>query len=251
MALRQRKRGSKRAPLSDQELVRLVSSGDRAAVELLVRRYDQLLYRTARAILKDDSEAEDAVQEAFLLAHRGIARFRQDAKLATWLVRIVANAAMGQLRKNTRRHRIIQLGDNVLQEQRGLPKDGPEGPDQALSRADTRRLIETKIDALPDLYRAVFVLRAVQELSVEETSETLGIPKATVRSRFSRARSLLRESLSKELEVALGDVFPFAGARCDRMVDSVMTQLELAGALGPWHDVALKRVANRTPAKRS
>lgn len=233
MALRRRKNGSKRPPLSDQELVRLVSSGDRAAVELLVRRYDQLLYRTARAILKDDSEAEDAVQEAFLLAHRSIAKFRQDAKLSTWLVRIVANAALGRLRKNTRRQRIIQLGDAVLQEPRGLSKDAPEQPDEALSRADTRRLLETKIDALPDLYRAVFVLRAVQELSVEETSEALGIPKATVRSRFSRARSLLRDSLSRELEAGLGDVFPFAGARCDLMVDSVMTQLELAGALSP------------------
>jgi len=233
VALRRRQGSSKAPSLSEQELVALVSSGNRAGVELLVRRYDQLLYRTARAILKDDSEAEDAVQEAFLLAHRGIGKFRQDAQLSTWLVRIVANVAMGRLRKNSRRHRIIQLGDNVLQEQRGLHKNAPEGPEEALSRTDTRRLIETKIDALPDPYRAVFVLRAVQELSVEETSEALGITKVTVRSRFSRARSLLRESLSKELEVALGDVFPFAGARCDRMVDSVMTQLELAGALGP------------------
>lgn len=240
LALRRRKGSSRQAVLSDQELVILLSSGDRAAVELLVRRYDQLLYRTARAILKDDSEAEDAVQEAFLLAHGGIAKFRQDAKLSTWLVRIVANAAIGRLRKNTRRHRIIQLGDDVPQEQRSLHEDAPEGPDEALSRADTRRMIETKIDALPDLYRTVFVLRAVQELSVEETSEALGIAKATVRSRFSRARSLLRQSLSKELEVALGDEFPFAGVRCDRMVDSVMTQLELAGALGPRPGAALK-----------
>ena len=232
MVIRRRTGSSQPPALSEQELIALVSSGSRAAVELLVRRYDQLLYRTARAILKDDSEAEDAVQEAFLLAHRGIGKFRQDAKLSTWLVRIVANVAMGRLRKNTRRHR-IQLDDSVLQEQRGLHNDAPEGPDEALSRVDTRRLIEAKIDALPDRYRAVFVLRAVQELSVEETSEALGIVKATVRSRFSRARGLLRKSLSKELEVALGDVFPFAGARCDRMVDSVMTQLELAGALGP------------------
>ena len=241
MALRRRKSGSKRAALSDRELVRLISSGDRAAVELLVRRYDQLLYRTARSILKDDSEAEDAVQEAFLLAHRGIAKFRQDAKLSTWLVRIVANTALGRFRKNTRRHRIIQLDSTVLQEQRDPHKDAPERPDEALSRADTRRLIETKIDALPDPYRVVFVLRGVQELSVEETSEALGVPKATVRSRFSRARSLLRKSLSKELDVMLGDVFPFAGVRCDRMVDSVMTQLELTGDLRPRRSAALKR----------
>ena len=206
----------------------------------MVRRYDQLLYRTARSILKDDAEAEDAVQEAFLLAHRGLAKFRQDATLSTWLVRIVANAAMGRLRKNTRRRIIIESADNVLQKTQD-PNSAPEGPDEALSRADTRRLIETRIDALPDAYRVVFVLRAVQELSVEETSEALGIPKATVRSRFSRARSLLRKSLSKELEVALGEVFPFAGVRCDRMVDSVMTPLELAGALRPRRSAALKR----------
>lgn len=232
MALR-RRRSSKPAPLSDRELAALASTGDRAAVELLVRRYDQLLYRTARAILKDDSEAEDAVQEAFLLAYRRMAQFRQEAKLSTWLVRIVVNDAVGRLRKSTRRQRIVESKDGAAEEQRN-DKD-PEQPDEALSRADTRRLIERKIDALPDAYRAVFVLRAVQELSVEETSQALSIAEATVRSRFSRARVLLRKSLSKEYEAALGDVFPFAGARCDRMVDSVMARLELAGALAPHH----------------
>jgi RNA polymerase sigma-70 factor (ECF subfamily) len=217
-----------RAVLSDQELVRLVAAGDRAAVELLIRRYDQLLFRTARSILKDDSEAEDAVQEAFLLAHRGIAKFRHDAKLSTWLVRIVANAAVARLRKYSRRPRTVQLDDNVLQEVQDLGMGSPVRPDEALARSDTRRLIETRIDALPDAYRLVFVLRAVQELSVEEISETLGIPNATVRSRFSRARNLLRKSLSKELGEAFADAFPFAGARCDRMVEVVMTQLPLS-----------------------
>ena len=207
-------------------------------MELLVRRYDQLLYRTARAILKDDSEAEDAVQEAFLLAYRRITQFRQEAKLSTWLVRIVVNDAVGRLRKSTRRQRIVESDDGAAEEQRNA-KD-PERPDEALSRADTRRLIERKIDALPDAYRAVFVLRAVQELSVEETSQALSIAEATVRSRFSRARVLLRKSLSKEFEAALGDVFPFAGARCDRMVDSVMARLELAGALAP-HRLSTQR----------
>jgi RNA polymerase sigma-70 factor (ECF subfamily) len=134
---------------------------------------------------------------------------------------------MGRLRK-TRRAGVLQLDNIALQKMQEANMEGPERPDESLSRADTRRLIEANIDALPDAYRVVFVLRAVQELSVEETSEALGIPKATVRSRFSRARSLLREALSKEMDIALGDVFPFAGARCDRMVDSVMTMLKLA-----------------------
>jgi RNA polymerase sigma-70 factor (ECF subfamily) len=225
--------------IPDEELVRLLSSGDRGALALLIRRFDQLLYRTARSILKDDSEAEDALQEGYLLAYRSIRKFRHEAKLSTWLVRIVANVAMAQLRKNRRRASVVELDETALQKM--YDASNPEQPDEALSRAETRRLIEAKIDALPDAYRVVFVLRAVQELSVEEISEALGIPKATVRSRFSRARNLLRKSLAKEFDAALTDVFPFAGARCDRMLDSVMTQLKLGdGKIAPRH-TAVKR----------
>ena len=192
---------------------------------MLMRRYDQLLYRTARSILKDDAEAEDALQEGYLLAYRGISKFRREARLSTWLVRIVANSAMGRLRK-ARRGGVLELDEIALQNVQETNVKTPERPEETLSRAEIRRLIEAQIDALPDAYRVVFVLRAVQELSVEETSEALGIPKATVRSRFSRARTQLRKALSREMDVVLGDVFPFAGARCDRMVDSVMRLLK-------------------------
>ena len=240
MALRRRKNGGKRAAVSDEELVRLISSGERTAFVVLMRRYDQLLYRTARSILRDDAEAEDALQEGYLLAYRGIAKFRKEARLSTWLVRIVANEAMGRLRK-ARRGSVVQLDDVALHKMQEANMKTLERPDENLSRVETRRLIESHIDALPDVYRAVFVLRGVQELSVEETAEALDIPKATVRSRFSRARSLLRKALSKEFDVALGDVFPFAGARCDRMIDSVMTLLKLADAV---------RIKSRSAAKR-
>lgn len=212
---------------SDEALVCSVVSGDRASLALLIRRYDQLLYRTARSILKDDSEAEDAVQEAFLLAYRGFANFRHDAKLSTWLVRIVANVAVGRLRKNSHRPIIVQFDEHMRQKMRDRDRDAPERPDEVLARADMRRVIEAQIDTLPDPYCVVFVLRAVQEFSIEETSEALGIPKATVRSRYSRARRLLRKSLSNELEGVLGDAFPFAGTRCERMVNSVITALEV------------------------
>lgn len=192
---------------------------------LLIRRHDQLLYRTARSILKDDSEAEDVVQEAFLLAYRGFANFRHDAKLSTWLIRIVVNVAAGRLRKYSHRPNIVQLSDHMREKTQDSARDRPERPDEALSRDEIRRLLETNIDALPDPYCVVFVLRGVQELSVEEASQALGIPQATVRSRYSRARKLLRKSLSKEIQGAIADAFPFAGDRCNRMVSTVMAVL--------------------------
>jgi RNA polymerase sigma-70 factor (ECF subfamily) len=212
------------ATASDEELVGAVVSGDRTAMALLIRRYNQVLYRTARSILKDDTEAEDVVQEGFLLAYRGFANFRHDAKLSTWLIRIVVNVAAGRLRKISHRPNIVQLSDHMREQT--SDSDSPEPPDEAVSRAELRHLLETKIDDLPDPYCVVFVLRGVQELTVDETSEALGIPNATVRSRYSRARKLLRKSLSNELHTALGDAFPFAGNRCDRMVSLVISALE-------------------------
>lgn len=190
----------------------------------LIRRYDQAMYRTARSILKDDTEAEDVVQEGFLLAYRGLGSFRHDAKLSTWLIRIVVNLAAGRLRKVSHRQNMVQ-SSNPMRERTDRDDDAPEQPDQALGREEIRRLLEAKIDRLPDPYCVVFVLHGVQELSIEETSEALGIPQATVRSRYSRARKLLRKSLSTELHGALGDAFPFAGQRCDRMVSSVIAAL--------------------------
>lgn len=208
---------------SDEALVGAVLSGDRTAMALLIRRYDQVLYRTARSILKDDSEAEDVVQEAFLLAYRGFANFRHEARLSTWLIRIAVNVAAGRLRKSSHRPNVVQLSEHHMrQTTQDSAHDSPERPEEALSRDEIRRLLETKIDGLPDPYCVVFVLRGVQEMSIEETSEALGIPEATVRSRFSRARKLLRKSLSKELHGALGDAFPFAGRRCDGMVSSII-----------------------------
>ena len=215
--------GADPAVATDEDLVSAVVSGDRAAMASLIRRYNQVLYRTARSILKDDTEAEDAVQEAFLLAYRGFANFRQDAKLSTWLIRIVVNASVGGLRKRSQRSKVVHLSNRIRQATPVPDREAPEGPDEVLSRTEMRHLLETKIDDLPEPYCVVFMLHAVQELSVDETSEALGIPKATVRSRYSRARRLLRQSLSKELQAALGDAFPFAGQRCDRMTSTVMS----------------------------
>ena len=219
--------------LSDPELAQRIASGDKDAFELLMRRHNQILYRTARSILKDDAEAEDAAQEAWLLAYRAIGNFRGDAKLSTWLVRIVVNEAISRRRKRSRGAEVIQLNGEA-QEDREAVKENvnqtlPEQPEHAARRAQTRRLLEAKIDELPDAFRTVFVLRALEELSVEEAAVALGIPEATVRSRFFRARGLLREALSKEIDLAYGDAFAFAGARCDRIVAGVLAKLGESG----------------------
>lgn len=219
--------------LSDPELAQRIAAGGRDAFELLMRRHNQMLYRTARSILRDDAEAEDAVQEAYLLAYRGMSGFRGDAKLSTWLVRIVVNEAIARARKRSRSAEIIQLTGETQEDRDAVEEDMnqtlPEQPEHAARRAQTRRLLEAKIDELPDAFRTVFVLRALEELSVEESAVALGIPEATVRSRFFRARGLLREALSKEIDVAYGDAFAFAGARCDRIVAGVLAKLAEGG----------------------
>jgi RNA polymerase sigma-70 factor (ECF subfamily) len=199
-----------------------------AEFEQLMRRHNRMCFRTARAILRDDAEAEDALQEAYLRAYRSIGRFRGEAKLSTWLVRIVANEALARLRKQLRRAEIVPIrgGSNEehdLVEETCMSEQ--ERPDDAVERRDMRRLLEAKIDGLPEAYRVVFVLRALEELSVEETAAALGIPESTVRTRFFRARSQLREALSQEIDLAFDEAFAFAGERCDRIVARVMAKL--------------------------
>jgi RNA polymerase sigma-70 factor, ECF subfamily len=212
---------------SDADLAKRVAAGEHAAFEVLMRRHNQQLFRTARAILRDDAEAEDALQEAYLQAYRTIGAFRGEAKLSTWLARVVANEALQRLRKGARRAAIVPIqagADMDLVEQ--LPDSRMDKqPEAGAERAQMRKLLERRIDALPEAYRPVFMLRAVEELSVEETAAVLGIPEATVRSRFFRARSLLREALAQEVDLAYGDAFAFAGGRCDRVVANVMARL--------------------------
>lgn len=207
----------------DVDLARRTARGDTRAFEQLMRRYNRTLFRTARAILRDDALAEDAVQEAYIRAYRAMGEFRGDAKLSTWLVRIVANEALARRRKDARRAEVMPMyGGDAGELEVPMQEDGPQ---QSAERVEMRRLLEAKIDGLPDSYRTVFVLRALEELSVEETAAALGIPPATVRTRFFRARGLLREAISREIDVALDAAFGFAGERCDRIVASVLARI--------------------------
>ena len=220
--------------LSDAELVRRIAAQDHEAFRVLMKRHNQMLYRAARCVLKNEAEAEDAVQEAYMQAYRAMGHFRGDAKLSTWLVRIVVNESITRLNKHARRAEVIRLeGDDLQQDQHSsedsMNESAPENPDRAAQRSETRRLLESKIDELPDAFRTVFVLRAVEEMTVEEAATALDIPEATVRTRFFRAKGMLREALSREIDLAHGDAFSFAGARCDRIIANVMARLPEGG----------------------
>lgn len=214
--------------MSDADIACRVAQGDRAVFTALMRRYNQTLFRAARSILKDDAEAEDAVQEAYLLAYRAIGTFRAEARLSTWLVRIAINEAIGRRRQRARRAEVVWLEGTESDEAVEMEMTSnalPEPPDHAAVRAEVRRLIEAGIDRLPDAFRAVFVLRAVEEMSVEETAAALGIPAVTVRTRYFRARSQLRETLARDIDLGVAGAFGFAGERCDRIVSGVLARL--------------------------
>lgn len=215
--------------LTDAELAQKIASGDHGAFESLMRRYNRVLYRTARSILKDDTEAEDALQDAYLQAYRAMAKFRGDATLSTWLTRIVINEAIARSRKTARRAQVFVIGAAPQEEPEAAEVDMSEShmerPEQAAARAETRRLLEKKIDDLPDAFRTVFILRALEEMTVEETAACLSIPEATVRTRYFRAKGLLREALSREIDYALEEAFSFDGARCDRIVHGTLARL--------------------------
>jgi len=216
---------------TEAELVLRAIEGDEAAFEAIMRRHNRLLFRTARSILKSDVEAEDALQEAYLKAWRALGSFRSDARLSTWLVRIVANEALGRLRRRDAQVIPLDVVMNSLEPgvQASLIGDPMQQPEHIVLRAQLRQLMEARIDLLPEAFRTVFMLRAVEEMSVDEVAEALEIPEATVRTRFFRARSLLRESLASEIDVAVGDAYAFDGARCDRVVAAVLTRWRATG----------------------
>ena len=234
---------------ADVELARAVAAGDHDAFRALMQRHNRLLYRTARSIVKDDSDAEDAVQNAYLLAYRKIGKFRGEAKLSTWLVRIVVNEALASLRKRSRSAHFVSLDGAELDDAIELAMEPatskPERPEETLMRADMRRLIESKIDELPLAYRAVFMLRAVEELSVPEAAAALGIPEATVRTRFFRARAQLRESLSTGIRENFDGAFAFAGDRCNRIIARVLAAIIPPTAPGSGFLARLRRYALR------
>jgi len=223
------------AATDDASLVARIVAGDRGAFEQLMRLHNSALFRAARAIVRDDADAEDVLQEAYLAAYRHLSEFRGDSRLSTWLTRIVINQALGRLRSR-RRDNVVELMDGradgaATPLEQAMEERGGASPEAAAIHAELRGLLERKIDALPLAFRTAFMLREVEEMTIEEAAECLSVPAATVRTRVFRARALLRASLAEEMDVAARDVFHFAGARCDRIVAAVLGRLaDLDGA---------------------
>jgi RNA polymerase sigma-70 factor, ECF subfamily len=214
------------SPVGDDALVWRTRSGDASAFELLMRRHNRRLYRLARGIVRNAADAEEVVQDAYVQAFERIESYRGPNGFAAWLGRIVLNRATDRARE---RGRVVSL-DAHLSESGERPHGlGPEqlasrspDPERLAVSGDLRRLIEAAVDALPEEFRTVFMLRAVEGLSVEETAHQLDVPPATVRTRYHRARERVRSHLGDSLEEMLPAAFPFAGERCDRIVAAVL-----------------------------
>jgi RNA polymerase sigma factor (sigma-70 family) len=222
--------------LDDAALVGLVQGGDREAFRQVMRRSNQRLFRVARGMMNDDAEAEDVVQEAYVHAYEKLATFRGDASLLTWLTRIVLNEAYGRLRQ--RRHTVdidqIEVAQADVGRVVAFPaKFGSEDPLASAARDQVRRLVERAVDGLPEPFRIVFVMREIEECTVEETAASLDLKAETVKTRLHRARRLLRVALHDTLSTSLGEAFPFLGPRCDRVTESVMQRLEAVTPMPP------------------
>ena len=208
--------------LSDEEIVTRVLAGETMLFEVLMRRHNQRLYRAARAILRDDHEAEDVMQEAYVNAYSHLAQFDGRAKFSTWLTKIAVYEAFARAR---RRSRYQQLDDESPLETHNMPTTPSPDPERQAYARELGALIESAVDRLGDGYREVFMLRQVEGLNTAETAQVLGLSEDAVKARFSRARSALQRVLLDRADAAAAAAFTFGQARCDRVVASVLRRI--------------------------
>jgi RNA polymerase sigma-70 factor, ECF subfamily len=214
--------------LADRKIVRRVTAGDVGLFELIMRRYNQRLFRIARSILKNDADAEDAVQEGYVAAYYKLGQFRGPEGFGSWLGRIVTNEALMRRRSKVRLKVVPFSGLEEPEHQEALMIDPslPEAnPEAALHEGQLQRLLADAVDELPDAFRAAFVLREIEQLSVAETAASLGVEPATIKTQVHRARRMLQKNLSADLSAALAGTYQFDGTRCDRLVARVFERL--------------------------
>jgi len=212
--------------LGDVQLVQLALQRDGAAFRTIMQRHNRRLYRMARSVVLNDSEAEDVVQESYVRAFTHLDQFRGDSSLATWLSRIVLNEALGRLR---RRRPTVDLGtiENRAPSQIISFPTAQLDPERTMAQREIQSLVEQAIDDLPEAFRIVLVARIIEDMSIEETAELFGLRAETVKTRLHRARALLRNALKLHVDSALTDAFPFAGRRCARMTSAVLRRFSL------------------------
>jgi RNA polymerase sigma-70 factor (ECF subfamily) len=212
----------------DLELAMRAQTRDAGAFRTIMRMHNRKLYRLARSIVRNDSEAEDIVQETYVTAFAHLASFRGEASLATWLSRIAINEALGRLRRKRRAAAVITsepMGEaHIIPFPHAANSDDPE---RSMAQRQILALVEQATDALPDAYRTVFVARVIEGLSIEETADLLGIKPQTVKTRLHRARDLVRKQIDEQIGPIMLDAFPFAGKRCERLTSAVMKRLGL------------------------
>ena len=213
--------------LDDVALVGLARLRDEPAIRALTRRYNRRLFRLARSILRNDAEAEDVVQEAWVRAFTALDGFRGEAAFSTWLTRIALNEALGRRRRERPTVDWESYGDTASEaEIINFPLSAMvSDPERTMARSEIRDVLERSLDELPDAFRAVFVARIVEGLTVEETAELFALKPETVKTRLHRARTLLRDALDRQLGPALTETFPFGGRRCERMTETVVARL--------------------------
>jgi RNA polymerase sigma-70 factor, ECF subfamily len=213
-------RASRLAALSDEEIVERVRGGETALFELLMRRYNQRLYRVARGIVGDEAEAVDVIQDAYVRAYEHLAQFAGRAAFSTWLTRIAVHEACARLRRRGRQADIEESMPTLL--------SAAPGPEQRAADRELGEAIEAAVAALPEVYRSVFMLREVEGLSTAETAACLEITEETVKTRLHRGRALLRNHINARVGAAIRETFQFADVRCDRVVAAVMARIDNA-----------------------
>jgi RNA polymerase sigma-70 factor (ECF subfamily) len=208
-----------REQLSDEDVVARILAGDSALFEILMRRYNQRVYRAVRAVLRSDDEAEDVMQQAYLNAYRNLHQFEGRAQFSTWLTRIAVNEALARRRRDSN---FTTGEDDVVI---GFADDNARDPEQQTFTSELRALLETEVAALPATFRTAFMMRDVEGLSTSETAAALDISEDLVKTRLHRARAMLRDNLYRRADVTLESLFTFGNARCDRVVASVMEKI--------------------------
>jgi RNA polymerase sigma-70 factor, ECF subfamily len=201
------------AGLSDEEIVKRVLDGDTSLFELVIRRYNQRLFRATRAILRNDAEAEDVMQEAYVRAFVHLDQFAGDSKFSTWLTKIALYEAFGRIRRATRQEELLETMDS---------RDNPE---RLAYGRELQAAIQSAIDALPPLYRSVFVMREIEGMTVAETAQCLDVSEETVKTRAHRARALLRSRLERAIGAAATQTYSFLGHQCDHLTSTVMDRI--------------------------
>jgi RNA polymerase sigma-70 factor (ECF subfamily) len=212
--------------LTDAEVVDRVRRGETALFEILMRRHNQRVYRVARAVVKDEAEAEDVMQQAYINAFSHLKQFEDRAQFSTWLTRITLHEALSRRRKMRPQQPLDELdgGDRPRDDMERLTSSLPD-PERQAYAGELGRILEAAVDALPETYRAVFMLRAIEGLSTSETATGLDLGEEAVKTRLHRARAMVRRSITERLGAAASSAFQFHADRCDRVVQAVLTEI--------------------------